>query len=442
MATAIEYFKLLPKTNCKDCGQPTCLAFAMLLANQKAKIEDCPHVSKESKAVLSESAAPLMRTVSVGTGGSAVEMGGETVIYRHERRFVNQTAYALTVCDDLEGKALEDRVNTVSALSFERVGMIFAADMISIKNVSGDPSRFAETAKAVSALWKKPLILETDDVSAMEKALEAVGKLRPMIYGAGPGNLDRMAALAKKHGCTLGIKADGPESAADLSVKAKAAGAEDLVLDLGCPNLKRCLEDQTVARRAAVKKKFKPLGYPLMNRVGCGEYAVAIAAVSTMKYGSLVIFDDLKNYEALPLMTLRQNIYTDPQVPIQVKQALYPIGNPGEHSPVMFTTNFSLTYFTVRADIEKSRIPVWLQIVNTEGLSVLTAYAAGKFEPEKVAEAFEESGVLSKTNGPVVVPGLVARMSGKLEEAIGRKVIVGTNESKHIPKHLKEITSQ
>ena len=181
MATAIEYFKLLPKTNCKDCGQPTCLAFAMLLANQKAKIEDCPHVSKESKAVLSESAAPLMRTVSVGTGGSAVEMGGETVIYRHERRFVNQTAYALTVCDDLEGKALEDRVNTVSALSFERVGMIFAADMISIKNVSGDPSRFAETAKAVSALWKKPLILETDDVSAMEKALEAVGKLRPMI---------------------------------------------------------------------------------------------------------------------------------------------------------------------------------------------------------------------------------------------------------------------
>jgi len=178
-----------------------------------------------------------------------------------------------------------------------------------------------------------------------------------------------------------------------------------------------------------VKKKFKPLGYPLMNRVGSGEYAVAMAAVSTMKYGSLVIFDNLESYEALPLMTLRQNIYTDPQVP-------------GEHSPIMFTTNFSLTYFTVRADIEKSRIPVWLQIVNTEGLSVLTAYAAGKFEPEKVSEVFEESGVLSKTDGPVIVPGLVARMSGRLEEMIGRKVLVGTNESKQIPKHLKELTSR
>ena len=169
---------------------------------------------------------------------------------------------------------------------------------------------------------------------------------------------------------------------------------------------------------------------------------MAMAAVSTMKYGSLVIFDNLESYEALPLMTLRQNIYTDPQVPIQVKQALYPIGNPGEHSPIMFTTNFSLTYFTVRADIEKSRIPVWLQIVNTEGLSVLTAYAAGKFEPEKVSEVFEESGVLSKTDGPVIVPGLVARMSGRLEEMIGRKVLVGTNESKQIPKHLKELTSR
>ena len=442
MATAIEFFKLLPKTNCKDCGQPTCLAFAMLLANQKAKIEDCPHISEESKNALSESAAPLMRTVSVGVGKTALEMGGETVLYRHERRFVNQTAYALTVCDDLEGEPLKDRVDAISALGFERVGMVFATDMISIKNVSGDPARFAGTAKAVSSIWNKPLILESGDAVAMEKALDSIGKLRPLIYGADAGNIEKMAALSKKHGCPLGIRADNPESAADLAVKAKAVGAEDLVLDLGCPNLKRCLEDHTVARRAAVKKKFKPLGYPLMNRVGCGEYAVAMAAVSTMKYGSLVIFDNLESYEALPLMTLRQNIYTDPQVPIQVKQALYPIGNPGEHSPVMFTTNFSLTYFTVRADIEKSRIPVWLQIINTEGLSVLTAYAAGKFEPEKISEAFEESGVLSKTDGPVIVPGLVARMSGRLEEMIGRKVIVGTNESKQIPKHLKELTSE
>ena len=179
-----------------------------------------------------------------------------------------------------------------------------------------------------------------------------------------------------------------------------------------------------------------------MNRAGSGEYAVMTSVISTLKYGSLVIFDDLKNYEALPLFTLRQNIYTDPQVPIQVKQDVYPISNPDEHSPIMFTTNFSLTYFTVRADIEKSKIPVWLQVVNTEGLSVLTAYSAGKFEPERVADAFEESGVLSKSDGVVIIPGLVTRISGKLQEIIGRKVIVGTTESRDIPKHLKSITQQ
>ena len=177
-----------------------------------------------------------------------------------------------------------------------------------------------------------------------------------------------------------------------------------------------------------------------MNRAGSGEYAVMTSVISTLKYGSLVIFDDLKNYEALPLFTLRQNIYTDPQVPIQVKQDVYPISNPDEHSPIMFTTNFSLTYFTVRADIEKSKVPVWLQIVNTDGLSVLTAFAAGKFDADHIKAAFDESGVLDKSDGPVIVPGLVAKVSGKLEEAIGRKVVVGTTESKNIPKHLKQMS--
>jgi acetyl-CoA decarbonylase/synthase complex subunit gamma len=176
-----------------------------------------------------------------------------------------------------------------------------------------------------------------------------------------------------------------------------------------------------------------------MNRLGSGEHAVAMAVISTLKYGSLVVFDDIKSYEALPLFTLRHHIYTDPQVPIQVKQALYPINDPNEHSPIFFTTNFSLTYFTVRADIEKSKMPVWLQIVNTEGLSVLTAYAAGKFNPEHVVKAFDESGALKRSDGPVVIPGLTARMSGKLEELIGRRVVIGTTESKNIPKFLKEL---
>lgn len=435
MPTAIEFFKLLPKTNCKDCGQPTCLAFAMLLANQKAKIEDCPHIDQGSKDALNESAAPPVRTVSVGKG-EVIEMGGETVLYRHERRFVNPTAYAVTVSDLQD---IEERINEIRELTFERVGMVFRVDMVNVTYGSGDPERYLKAVEKVMEKWPHPFMLECGEPDVLRDVLKTAGPRRPLLYHADDENVDGMSAIAKEFGCPLVISSPDLEKMADLSERAKKNGAEDLVLDVRADNIKECIERQTVARRAALKKKLKSLGYPMMNRTGSGEYAVATAVISTLKYGSLVVFDDLKNYEALPLFTLRQNIYTDPQVPIQVKQDLYAINEPDEHSPIFFTTNFSLTYFTVRADIEKSKMPVWLQIVNTEGLSVLTAYSAGKFNPEHVAKAFEESGALSRSDGIVVIPGLVARMSGKLQEIINRDVIIGTNESKNIPKFLKEL---
>jgi len=439
MPTAIEFFKLLPKTNCKDCGQPTCLAFAMQLANQKAKIGDCPHVSGEAKATLDAASAPPVRTVTVGKD-KKIDMGGETVLYRHERRFNNPIAYALTVSDELDDAGIEERVKEISALSFDRIGMIFRADMISVRNDSKDADKFTDACRKAAGIWDMPFVIETDDISAARKAAEAVKERRPLIYGASMDTLDDFLALAKDTKCPLGIKVPSLEDAVTATEKAKAAGYEDIILDLQAGDIKSILERQTAVRRAALKKKFKPFGYPMMNRVGSGEYAVMSAVISTLKYGSLVIFDDLRPHEALPLFTLRQNIYTDPQVPIQVKQALYPINNPDEHSPIMFTTNFSLTYFTVRADIEKSKVPVWLQIVDTEGMSVLTAYSAGKFNPEHVVEAMEESGALQKSDGVIIIPGLVSRMSGKLQELVNRDVIVGTTESKNIPKHLKEIT--
>ena len=442
MPTAIEFFKLLPKTNCKDCGQPTCLAFAMQLANQKAKIEDCPHIDSGAKDAIAESSAPPVKTVTVGMGDNKIAMGGETVLFRHERRFINPTAYALTVSDELDEKGITERIDCIKGISFDRIGMIFRVDMISIRNDSKDPSKFKAAVDAIMGIWNQPFVLESDDPAAIEEAL-SISKLRvPLVYGATAETFDKMLNIAKTNKVPLGIKAASTQEAADLAEKAKAAGFDEIILDLGYKGIKDIVEQHTIARRAAIKKKFKPLGYPLMNRAGSGEYAVMTSIISTLKYGSLVIFDDLKNYEALPLFTLRQNIYTDPQVPIQVKQGIYPIGNPDEHSPIMFTTNFSLTYFTVRADIEKSKVPVWLQIVNTEGLSVLTAFAAGKFDSDHIKAAFDESGLLEKSDGVVIIPGLVSRISGKLEEALGRKVIVGTTESKNIPKHLKELTSQ
>ena len=439
MPTAIEYFKLLPKTNCKDCGQPTCLAFAMQLANQKAKIEDCPHVDSGAKDTIAEASAPPVKTITVGNALSKISMGGETVLYRHERRFINPTAYALTVSDECEDFA--KRIGYIKSLQFDRIGMIFKVDMVSVRNDSKDLAKFKAAVLEVMKNWTQPIVLESDDPAAMKEALTISKSRVPLIYGASAENFDEMLTIAKDNKAPLGIKATSLEEAVALSEKAKASGYDEIILDLGAKGIKNILEQQTIARRAAIKKKFKPLGYPMMNRTGSGEYAVMTAVISTLKYGSLVIFDDLKNYEALPLFTLRQNIYTDPQVPIQVKQGIYPIGNPDEHSPIMFTTNFSLTYFTVRADIEKSKVPVWLQIVNTDGLSVLTAFAAGKFDADHIKAAFDESGILEKSDGVVIIPGLVTRISGKLEEALGRKVIVGTTESKNIPKHLKQVTS-
>lgn len=433
MATAMDYIKLLPKTNCKECGQATCLAFAMQLANGKAKMDSCPYISDEAKAKMNESSAEPVRTVTVGN----IKMGGETVLYRHERRFVNPIAYAVAVPDDSEVKK---RIGEIKKIRFDRVGTVFEIDMISIRNDSGDRTKFVSALRESLSEWKGAIILECTDRDTLTEALSLCRERKPLIYALDQSNIDALAPVVK--GLPVAIRGNDVEEVAEFAVRAKELGLDDLVLDLGSKNTKECLERNTIARRSALKKKYRPLGYPIVNKVGSGEYAVVTAVISTMKYGSLVIFDELKNYEALPLFTLRNNIYTDPQVPIQVKQDLYPINNPDNRSPIMFTTNFSLTYFTVRADIEKSRLPVWLQIVNTEGLSVLTAYAAGKFDPEHVKKAFDESDVLSKSDGVVIVPGLTARMADRLSAMIERKTIVGTTKSKDIPKHLSSLKVQ
>lgn len=439
MATAIEFFKLLPKTNCKDCGQPTCLAFAMLLANQKASLDDCPHVSQSAKDALAESSAPLVRTVTLGSGDKTLTLGGETVMHRHERRFVNPVGYALTLSDLWDDARTEECLRKARALSFERVGMVFELDAVALRCDSSDAEVFADAARRLSSLWDRVIILMSAQSAPLYEAVRSIKERKPLIHAADPINVSDLAALSKECACPLALRNGDLETLADMVEAARSAGAEDLVLDPGADSLKDLLEKNSTLRHLALKRKYKPFGYPLMNTVGMGVRSLALATLATLRYSSLVVFDDLEVEHALPLFTLRQNIYTDPQVPIQVKQDLYPVNSPDEHSPILFTTNFSLTYFTVRADVEKSKMPVWLQVVDTEGLSVLTAYAAGKFTPEAVATAFQESGVLGKSDGPVVIPGLIARMSGKLELEIDRKVVIGTTESTAIPKFLKRL---
>ena len=437
MATAIEIFKHLPKKNCGKCNFPTCLAFAMQLANQKVKLSDCPFVSEEAKAKLEASSAPPIRLVTVGDGARKVELGDETELYRHEKKFFHPTRYAIVISDETGDEESEAKLRRVRELSFERVGQTLALDMVAVRDDSGDDARFvAMTSRAAKA--GLPLVLMSDRPEALRKAVKETGLKRPLLYAATEANIDAMAAVAKELKCPLAVRSGDLNALTDLAERAVKAGVEDLVLDLAPPRAKDLVERNTIVRKNAVKKTFRGLGYPIILNACGDERAVLKAMLSTMKYGGIVLLDDLDPAHALPLFVLRQNIYTDPQVPIQVKAGLYPVNDPGPDAPLLFTTNFSLTYFTVMADIDKAKVPAWLLVVDTEGLSVLTAFSAGKLSAESVVEAIEETSAREKSRkGVLVIPGMLSRMSGKLQELSGLKVVVGPRESSGIPKLLK-----
>jgi acetyl-CoA decarbonylase/synthase complex subunit gamma len=437
MATAIEIFKHLPKKNCGKCNFPTCLAFAMQLANQKVKLSDCPLVSEEAKAKLEASSAPPIRLVTIGDGPKKVELGDETELYRHEKKFFHPTRYCIVISDQADDEEAGSKLRRISELSFERVGQTLAMDMVAVRDDSGDDTKFAAMVSRASAAGL-PMVLMSDRPEALRKAVKETGVKRPLLYAANEANIDAMAAAAKELQCPLALRAGDLNVLADLAETARKAGVDDLVLDLAPPRAKDLVERNTIVRKNAIKKTFRGLGYPIILNACDDERAVLKAMLSTMKYGGIVLLDDLDPAHALPLFVLRQNIYTDPQVPIQVKAGLYPVNDPGPDAPILFTTNFSLTYFTVMGDIDKAKVPAWLLVVDTEGLSVLTAFSAGKLSAESVVEAIDTTKAREKsTKGVLIIPGMLSRMSGKLQELSGMKVLVGPRESSGIPKLLK-----
>jgi acetyl-CoA decarbonylase/synthase complex subunit gamma len=318
------------------------------------------------------------------------------------------------------------------------VGQIMAADMVAVRQASGDGKRFARAVAVVAESTDLPLLLMSQDAEALREAARPIAAKVPLLHAATQENWQAMTAVAKELRCPLVVREDrGLNELADLVALVKAGGVEDIVLDFGATTLRELLERSTVVRKVSVKRTFRGLGYPVLVQA-LGPQSMLMATLATMKYGSIVAMEELRPEQALPLFVLRQNIYTDPQVPIQVKPDLYPVNNPGENAPILFTTNFSLTYFTVLADIEKSKVPAWLLVVDTEGLSVLTAYAAGKLSAEHVQKGLEksEAKVRSKT-GILIIPGMVARLAAKLGEVTGMKVLVGPKESSGLPKFLK-----
>ncbi len=441
MPTAMEVYKLLPKTNCGECKFPTCLAFAMQLANQKAALEACPYVSQEARIALEESGAPPIRLVTIGVGEFTAKMGDETQLFRHDKTFFHPTVLGL-VADDSSGLAMmKDKIESTKSALFERVGRVLGWDVVGVRHSSGKADDFLEGVKAATQ-QPLPIVVMTEDPSLMADAIASCNQKKPLVYRATPRNFDAMADVAKAGSFPLVI--GGASDLHELSLmseKAKKMGVTDIVLEPGRPSAAQMIEDLTLVRRAAIRKKFRPLGYPTVTVLGNSETDLLKAALGVMKYSSMVLLDEVPREFLFPLMVLRQNIFTDPQVPIQVKAGLYAIGEPNEKSPVLFTTNFSLTYFTVRADIEKSKIPVWLLVVDSDGQSVMTSFAAGKLTPESVAKAVETEKVKEKcTRNEIVIPGMVSRMSGKLNELTGMKIVVGPRESSGLPKMLKSVS--
>lgn len=437
--TGLQIFKLMPKTNCKDCGHPTCLAFSMALAASKTTLDTCPHVSEEAKESLGAASAPPVAKIIMGKGEKAREMGDETVLFRHEKRFFHPTCISVSIADDLDEASFNERLSQINDLKFERVGEHVSIDAISLEYRSGDPEVYAAKAKIVSEKGDFAAILTCSDAYALEKALDVCASDVPLIYGANSDNYDTIANIAKKYDCPVVVYASTLDELSSLSEKVGAI-TKKIVLSTTSNELVQTLADLTQIRRQAIRKKVRPLGYPSLACV-CGKdpYAqVADASVFISKYGSIVVMDTCEKSHILPLCALRQNIFSDPQKPAQVEPGAFAVGEADENSPVYCTTNFSLTYYTVEGEISSSKIPSWLVAVPTDGTSVLTAWAAGKFTGERIAEFIGETGLSEKVNHKnLVIPGHVAVLKAPIEENSDWKVIIGPNEASALPAFAK-----
>jgi len=331
--TGIQIFKLLPKTNCKECGVPTCLAFAMNLAAGKAELSQCPYVSEEAKALLSEAAAPPIRPVAMGSGENVVKIGGETVLFRHEKTFVNKPGFAILVSDTMPEVEVNPRLKRFRELKYERVGLTLRPELVAVKNESGDPGKFEALVKKVKAETDAALILMSDKVEAMTAGVKVCPDRVPLIYAANNGNSEAFANLAKGHKCPLAVKADKLEALSSLTNKLTAAGLKDLVLDSGSRTLRKAFEDQVFIRRAALIQKNRSLGFPTitfpceMTKDPMKE--AIIAATFVAKYAGIIVLSDFQGESLFPLLVERLNIYTDPQRPMTMQEGIYPIGNPG-----------------------------------------------------------------------------------------------------------------
>ena len=438
--TGLEIYKHLPKTNCKECGFPTCLAFAMKMALKQVALDKCPHVTPQAKAALESAARPPIQLVTIGTGEREIKIGNETQLYRHEEKFHRPTAIAIRVADTLDPPALAARAEAIGKLQFERVGVRIGVNLVAVENASGDGARFEEAARVAAEKSGLPCVLLSAKPENLARAAAALDGSRPLLYIADPAKAEQAAQVAKDHRCPLALRAEGLDALAELTPKIAALGVEELVLDPGTRSVKATLDALSRIRRLALKN-YRPLGYPAMAFTADTDPTMQAveAGIYVAKYAAVVVTDACEPWQLLPVLTTRQDIYTDPQKPAAVEPRLYAVGEVGPQSPVLVTTNFSLSYYSVEGEVEASRVPAYIIAVDTEGTSVLTAWASDKFNAETITKALKKSGVEEKvSHRHLVIPGFVAVLSAGVEDESGWSVQVGPKEASGIPSFLKK----
>ncbi|AEF86233.1 acetyl-coa decarbonylase/synthase complex subunit gamma (acds complex subunit gamma) (acds complex methyltransferase)(corrinoid/iron-sulfur component large subunit) [Treponema primitia ZAS-2] len=435
----LDIFKLLPKTNCKKCGNPTCMAFAMKVAQGGITIDKCPDISAEALAQLSEASAPPMKALTIGAGDKVYKLGGETVLFRHDKTFVSKSLYAVTVCQD----CVDEKLPKIKAVDYERIGERMIVDLINVE-FSGDKAKFLDTVKKAQGA-ARTLILEVSDADAAKAALDLVKAEKPILNGANESNWEAFNKIATEAGVVLGVTGKDLDVIYDTVQKLEGAGNKNLVIDVGSVSIKDAFANAVQIRRAALKDQDRSFGYPSivnLSKLAKGDDVLqtALASVFTLKYGSIIILSNMSYAQALPLYGLRQNIYTDPQKPMKMEPKIYPVNGADENSICAITVDFALSYFVINGELERSGVPVNLIVSDAGGYSVLTSWAAGKFSAGTISKFFKESGVEGKVKSRnLLIPGKVAVLKGELEENLpGWKILVGPNEAVGVVKYLKD----
>jgi acetyl-CoA decarbonylase/synthase, CODH/ACS complex subunit gamma len=437
---ALDIYKLLPKKNCKECGDPTCLTFAMKLAGGKADVDLCPYLDEQAKSVLGATTRPPIRLIRVGVGERFFKVGEETVLYRHDKTFYHPPGIVFCVSDTQTEKEIATVTRRVRDETFTRVGSDLRFSGIAIENTSGSAETFARAVAAVEQVQAHlPPVLIAKDPAAFSAALVHCGSYRPLLHAATGENYREMCALAKRHGCPLVIREATLDGLVRLVKNCTAEGVQDLVLDPAPENLGAFITRSTFIRQLAITRSVPELGYPVWLDASSAGQQDACLVLGIVKYASVIVTSPLDPGPAKASLTLRQNIFTDPQKPIQMNPGLYRVGNPGKDSPVLMTVNFSLTFFTLQGYLESSRVPCFMLIVDTEGLSVLTAVAAGKLSEFLVRDSLKKFSVENEVaHRNLIIPGYASPLSGRIEEATGWKVLVGPRDAAEIGDFLHE----